>query len=162
MNLYQFNQTQFLFLSFALGFAAGIVFEFFRILRRAFPHGVLAVALEDLAFFIITSAAYWILCFAAALGRLRWFSFFALVLGFFVYLLSLGRLLTALSGAIIAFMRRLIGSVVNFAAVRLRAVFGFFVRPVCRAFSALGRRAVRIKRRRQLKKFLRWSSRGFR
>lgn len=162
MKLFFFSQTQFLFLSFAFGFAAGLWFEVFRIIRRAVRHGVFAVALEDLAFFIPTAAAYWILCFGAALGRLRWFSFFALVLGFLVYLMSLGRLLTALSGAIIAFVKRLVRLILKTIAVPVRALLKAAVRPMRRLEELIRRRIAFRRRSRRQKSFLRAASRGFR
>ena len=162
MKLFFFNQTQFLLLSFAFGFAVGLWFEFFRILRRAFRHGAAAVALEDFVFFAVTAVLYWFLCFGAALGRLRWFSFFALVLGFLVYLMSLGRLLCALSGAIIAFVKRIVRLAVRVAAIPLRALKIALVRPVRRLCAVVRGRIVRLRRARQLKRFLRAASRGFR
>jgi spore cortex biosynthesis protein YabQ len=76
-----------------LGFLLGLYYEVFRFLRLAFPHKSILVALEDLAFWIPTTAVFLLFTFAFSDGILRWFSFAGALIGFLLYRYSLGRLL---------------------------------------------------------------------
>lgn len=155
MNVFVFNQTQYLLISALAGFITGLWFGFFRLLRRAFRHSYFAVAFEDVLFFLISAVFYWIVCFAVFLGQIRWYSVIGYLSGFTLYILTLGRLLSALSDAIIRLVRSAVRSLIITPLKKIISFISTVAAPIKR------RHDERI-RRKSLEKIFKAASRGFR
>ncbi len=151
--------------SIVLGFLFGLFYEFFRFLRLALPHTTLMIATEDLLFFFPVTVIFLLFTFAMSDGVVRYFSVFGVILGFLLYLTTLGKILLFFSDAIL----RLIRSV-------LRALFHHLLLPPCRFMMGAvkflftqGKTLVIIiqkkinvrKRNRKMKKLLALARRGF-
>lgn len=151
--------------SLILGFLLGLVWEVFRILRRAVSHGSLWVAVEDLLFFLLASVLYWIVCFSFSFGIPRWFSLFSLVLGFWLYLKTLGIVLSALSQqiirAIVFCMRWVKGHILLVFLRVCKRLFLWLTLPFRRLLSHWRVQWQKRKRKRQIRGFLEMASRGF-
>ena len=111
------------FASIILGFLIGLYYELFRFLRLAFVHSDFLIALEDLCFFLPLSPLLIFFHFVLNSGILRWFSLVGCVLGFLLYLGTLGKLLLKCSAGIL----RCVKAVLKF-------VFRLLVRPVLIVF----------------------------
>lgn len=74
------------------GAAMGLYFEVFRFLRLLFPHPTWLVAVEDLLFFLPASLAHIFFHYACGEGETRWFGVLGVILGFLLYLASLGKI----------------------------------------------------------------------
>ncbi len=100
-----------------LGAALGIVYDCFRAFRVIFPPAAKrgAVAFEDILFWLIYGFS--VFCFAAifADGRVRFFMFFGSILGFILYLVTVGSIVIGV----------------------IRTVFGTFYRILHKVYSAL-------------------------
>ena len=96
--------------SVVFGFFCGLYYEIFRFLRLAFPHKVPITAMEDLIFWFPLPFAFILFTFAFSDGIIRWFSIAGILMGFFLYLNTLGRILLFFSDHIL----RLIRSILRF------------------------------------------------
>ena len=83
-------------LSVVLGAALGVVYDCFRVLRIVFPPAAKrgAVIAEDIIFWIIYG--FCIFCYAAAFarGQVRFFMFFGSLIGFVLYMVTIGNAVT--------------------------------------------------------------------
>ena len=118
-----FADTSLFLSSVILGFLFGIFYECFRFFRLLLPHSASVVALEDFLFFVPTTGIFLLFTYALSDGVVRWFSVFALIMGFFLYLKTLGKLLLSLSDAILRHVKRL-----------LRWIFRKTIHPICNVF----------------------------
>ena len=118
MNL-QANADSFLFFaSIVLGILIGFYYEIFRFLRLAFPHPDLLIIAEDLCFLLPLSPVLIFFHYALNSGVFRWFSLAGCVLGFLLYLCTVGKLLLRFSSGILFYINAL-----------LKALYGIFIRP---------------------------------
>ncbi|MBE6713230.1 MAG: hypothetical protein E7580_06900 [Ruminococcaceae bacterium] len=116
---YTANQDSFLFFSaILLGFLIGFYYEIFRFLRLALPHPGFLVFLEDLLFLLPLSPVLIFFHYALSDGILRWFSLTGCLLGFLLYLGTVGKLLLRFSAGILFCIRAV-----------LKWLFRFFVLP---------------------------------
>lgn len=145
------NQDSFLFFaSIILGFCIGFYYEIFRFLRLALPHPDLFIVLEDLCFFLPLGPVLIFFHYALNSGVLRWFSLLGSVLGFLLYLGTVGKLLIRFSSGILHCIRAL-----------FKRLFGILIRPVLIVFKNItnylyekGKYAVIIAEKKQAEKNL--------
>ena len=78
--------------SILLGCFLGFVYEFFRGLHRFHPHMGWLICLEDILFSLICAVGMMLLFFNLSFGRMRFFAFPGIVLGFVIWYFTLGRL----------------------------------------------------------------------
>ncbi len=114
------NADGFLFFAaIVLGFLLGFYYEIFRFLRLAFPHPNWLVFLEDLGFFLPVTPTLIFFHYALNDGILRWFSLAGCVLGFCLYLGTVGKLLLRFSEGILFCIKTV-----------LKGIFWLFFRPI--------------------------------
>lgn len=77
---------------FCCGIGAAAFFDLFRIFRKLLPHSKLAIALEDILFWLVIGISMFILLFLFQSGRLRVFLPIAFFLGCCIWLASFSRL----------------------------------------------------------------------
>ncbi len=135
----------FLAYSVVLGFALGVVYDVFRIIRMMFCVPSLMISRElkgrertgllantvvfvcDILFFLVSACICAIFIFHANHGRVRGIALFASLIGFIIYYNTVGRLITLVSGAVI----RGIYYAVRFALKKiLIPLFLFAIKPV--------------------------------
>ncbi len=114
------SQTSFFLLSVVLGAALGVVYDCFRVLRILFPPAAksAAVAVQDVLFWLIYGFGIFLYSAAVCGGSLRFFMFIGSLLGFALYILTLGDLITGL-------LRRLVTAVYR----ALRKVYSVLLEP---------------------------------
>lgn len=78
--------------SLILGAFLGFVYEFFRISHRFHPKAAWLICIEDLLFAFICSVGMMLLFFNLSFGRMRFFAFPGVILGFVIWYFTLGRL----------------------------------------------------------------------
>lgn len=74
----------------------GVVYDVFRALRIAVPHGKIAVFAEDCIFFGICGLYLMLFALVFARGELRIYMVFGSLIGFVIYLLSVGKIVTGI------------------------------------------------------------------
>ena len=81
--------------SILLGFSMGMCYEVTRLVRFCFPSFKALSFLLDLLFFLAATAVYLLFNFAFSDGIVRWFSVFGFWMGFYLYLGTVGKILSA-------------------------------------------------------------------
>ncbi|MCM1308950.1 MAG: spore cortex biosynthesis protein YabQ, partial [Butyrivibrio sp.] len=88
-------------LSVAVGAGFAIVYDVFRVARRAVKHSYAAVSGEDIIFWLAAGVAAFFFFLFLDEGRLRLYTVLGIFAGITVYRLTLGRLLVPFFGNII-------------------------------------------------------------
>lgn len=116
-----------------LGFLLGGVYDLFRILRLAVPHGKILVFIEDVVYFCVLTLASFIFVMTENNGLLRGFLLFGELLGAILYFFTLSFLLMKAAKGIIwavyglfrLFYRLLIRPIGRFGCWILKKLKGF-------------------------------------
>lgn len=107
------NQA-YLFLIFTLdGFIIGLVFDFFRILRKSFKTSNLVTYIEDIVFWILTGFLILYSIFTFNNGEIRFFMFFGIAIGIVLYMLMLSNYLMKINLSIIKTIKNMTNFTIN-------------------------------------------------
>lgn len=110
------NQA-YLFLVFSLtGVAIGILFDFFRILRRSIKTSNLATYIQDILFWILTGIIVLYSIWYFNNGELRIFVFLGLIIGLLIYM-------TTLSSIIVKIFTKLLVILINILNVPFKMIY---------------------------------------
>ena len=117
------NQA-YLFLIFMVnGIIIGILFDFFRILRKSFKTADLITYIEDILFWILTGIILLYSIFVFSNGEIRLFMFLAVILGTIIYMLIASKYVIKINVTIITFVKKILLVPINFIAKILRKIF---------------------------------------
>lgn len=141
------QQTAFFLLSVVLGAAMGVVYDVFRVFRILFPPAAKSkpVAFQDVLFWLIYG--FCIFCYSSEVcgGSLRFFMFFGSLMGFALYILTIGNFITGILRQIAETVRRI-----------LRKVYSLVFEPIVKLLKNLCQKVslffVRIYRKSKKKK----------
>ena len=98
-----------LFIIFILnGVFVGILFDFFRILRRSFKTSDIITYIQDILFWILAGASILYSIFKFNNGELRLYIFIGILLGVSAYILIFSRLFIKISVEIINFVKKVL------------------------------------------------------
>lgn len=104
------QEAVFLGVSVLLGMLLFLVYDILRIFRRIFPHGNIWIGAEDFCYWILCTAAVFVMLYQENDGMVRGFSIGGVVLGMLLYYLLLSRLVikvhVAVFGAILGFIKK--------------------------------------------------------
>lgn len=126
----------------ALGVAFGVLYDVFRILRRAVrgidrsPVGYALTFAQDILFFVITAAASAIFFYKFNSGRVRLSGVAFMILGFSAYYFTVGRLVMLVADAIISFIYKVFCQIVRFLCFLFSPVAKFTRFLYCRLIYA--------------------------
>lgn len=128
------NQA-YLFLVFILnGIIIGILFDFFRILRKTFKTTDFVTYIEDLLFWILTgfSIIYFICTFNN--GEIRLFMILGIALGILAYMFILSSYFIKINVIIINFLKKIIGKIFKIIFIPLKFIKKLFFKPISFVF----------------------------
>lgn len=108
-----------------LGGFLGFVYEFFRVLHRFHPRLYWLICLEDILFSLICSLGMMLLFFNLSFGRMRFFAFPGMVLGFVIWYFTLGRLFRRILLDVSRRLRPPVRYIKGFVRTGVRTVFMF-------------------------------------
>ncbi len=107
------NQA-YLFLIFTLdGFIIGLIFDFFRILRKSFKTPNLVTYIEDILFWILTGFLILYSIFIFNNGEIRFFMLLGISIGIALYMLTLSNYLIKITVFIINIFKNMTRSAIN-------------------------------------------------
>lgn len=139
--------------SIVIGILFAIVFDVLRVIRIIFPHKSWMVFIEDMFFMLFCGFWFFIFSMTSARGQLRAFLLAGNLLGFFLYIFTVGelvrRLVTKTREAIIAFLKRVYNLLVRCI---FRPIFLKVAPPIRKLFEK--RRRIRKKSEKSAKKVL--------
>ena len=119
------EQLRFFVIALAVGFAMGVVYEAFRLIRLISPKGKILCFVCDVLFMSLAALVSFVLTVVINTGIVRWYILLGEIVGFLIYMRTIGRV----SGAVFRLIRRVI-------AGALRVIFT--------PFRLLGRLCVKI------------------
>ena len=128
------NQA-YLFLVFALnGIFIGILFDFFRILRKSFKTVNFITNIEDILFWILTGLSIIYCMYNFSGGALRFFMLLGLILGILLYMLTLSDFLVKIVVKIISIIKKFVLGILKIIIFPFKAIFRiiekFLFRPI--------------------------------
>lgn len=90
------HHTSLFLMSVLLGAALGVVYDCFRVLRIVFPPAAknAPVIVQDIIFWLIYGFAIFCYSTLAARGQIRFFIFFGSLIGFVLYIMTIGNFIT--------------------------------------------------------------------
>ncbi len=113
------NESIFWLYCFVTGIAITMIYDLLRILRNLIRHPYIAVAFEDIVFWIIVSVILFLLLYYLNNGTVRWFAVFGLFLGMLFYKKIFGDFLVNFMSTILG---RILDIVVRALSVPLKVV----------------------------------------
>ena len=113
----------FLFLIFIVnGILIGILFDFFRILRKSFKTNDFFTYLEDIIFWIITGIILLYSIFTFNNGEIRLFMFIGVLVGIILYILSISSFIIKINVTILTFFKNIIIKIFNIIVFPIKKV----------------------------------------
>lgn len=126
------NQA-YLFLIFTLnGILIGLLFDFFRILRKTFKTINLITYIEDILFWILTGISIIFCMYNFSDGSLRLFMFLGLIFGFILYMLTLSKIIIKIFVTIITISKRIIYKIIKIIITPLKFIYNIIDRIIFR------------------------------
>ena len=108
------NQAQ-LFLVFIInGIIIGILFDFFRILRKSFKTNDITTYIEDFLFWILTGFSILFTLFKFNNGEIRLYMFFAIAIGILLYMLIFSSYIIKINVSIIVFLKKIVKKILYY------------------------------------------------
>ncbi len=103
------NQA-YLFLVFIVnGIVIGLLFDFFRIARKVFISNNMITYIEDILFWILTGGTVLYSIFVFNNGEIRLFMFLGILLGAFIYMVTLSSYIIKINVEIINYVKKILG-----------------------------------------------------
>ena len=116
------NQAQ-LFLVFIInGIIIGILFDFFRILRKSFKTNDITTYIEDFLFWILTGFSILFTLFKFNNGEIRLYMFFAIAIGILFYILIFSSYIIKLNVSIIFFLKKTIKKILFYIYIPIKSL----------------------------------------
>lgn len=129
------NQAQ-LFLVFIInGIIIGILFDFFRILRKSFKTNDFATYIEDFLFWILTGLSILFTLFKFNNGEIRLYMFFAIAIGTLLYMLILSTYIIKVNVSIIIILKKIAKKVLFYIYIPIKFVLKIFKKIVFKPIS---------------------------
>lgn len=128
------NQA-YLFLIFCVnGIIIGLLFDFFRILRKTFKTKDFITYIEDITFWILTGIIILYSIFKFNNGEIRLFMFLGILLGVIIYMLFISSHVIKINVAIINFFKGIIIKIFRYVSIPFKYIFKLikklFFRPI--------------------------------
>ncbi|NLY11126.1 MAG: spore cortex biosynthesis protein YabQ [Firmicutes bacterium] len=95
------------------GLSIGIIFDFYRLIRKVLRPGIISTAIMDLIFWLVISPLTIIYILLANWGELRFYVFLGISLGLVFYFLALSRPIISMVMWVCESVARLLGFICN-------------------------------------------------
>jgi spore cortex biosynthesis protein YabQ len=99
-----------------VGMIMSLYFDSFRILRKTFKHKDYVVFIEDIAFFFVATFITFMLLMARCNGEPRAYVLLAILLGYFLYRITLSRLILPVVVSINKFILKIFSKIFIYAS----------------------------------------------
>ncbi len=117
------NQA-YLFLIFSLnGLIIGLIFDFFRILRKSFKTKNYVTYIEDFLFWILTGISIILFMYKFSDGNLRLYMILGLGLGFILYVLLFSKMIIKTFVTIINLMKEIIQKILTIILIPMKILY---------------------------------------
>lgn len=124
--------------AFLCGQAVGVIFDFFRAFRKNIHHRSFAVAIEDVAFSIVSFRLFFDICYVTNNGSLRWYIFASFICSITIYFCSVSKYIVVTWSFVLDVLKKIIYPIIKFIqflSQKLKSVFYIAKQPVNTAVS---------------------------
>ena len=112
--IYLVNNQAFLFIIFTInGMLIGILFDFFRILRKSFKTTDIITYIEDIFFWIITGLIIIYSMYTFTDGELRFFMILGMIIGVLIYMLTISKYFIKFSLSVLNILKKVFGTIIK-------------------------------------------------
>lgn len=106
--MYNFSQEQIFVIFFIIGIIIGMLFDFFRELRKSIKTSDNVTLVEDVIFLVLSGYLFTYSILKINNGEIRFYIFLAIFCGFFTYSLTIGRLCAIIFYVIIEICKKIL------------------------------------------------------
>lgn len=124
------NQIYLFFIFIVNGIIIGILFDFFRILRKSFKTSDILTYFEDLLFWILTGFSILYFIFVFNNGEIRLFMFLGIAVGIALYMLVFSKLFIKINVTIITFIKKAITTIIRIILIPFKFIKKLFFKPI--------------------------------
>lgn len=108
------------------GAMIGILFDFFRILRKSFNTPDFITYIEDILFCILTGIILLFVLFNFSNGQIRIYNIFAILLGSAFYMILISKYFIKINVKIIVTIKNIVIKIINILLIPLKILFTLF------------------------------------
>lgn len=123
------EQTHLFLITVLTGVALGLLYDGFRIFRKAIPHFDLITNIEDLLYWILVAISIFYILFNKNYGEIRGFAFLGAILGVMLYFLVCSPWIMKISDMIIKVISKGIGLLIRIVTLPFRFMYRIFGKP---------------------------------
>lgn len=105
------------------GIVIGLLFDFFRILRRTFKTKDIITYIQDILFWILTGFILLYSIFRFNNGEIRLFMFLAIIIGISIYMFFVSSHVIKINVAIINFLKKILSKIFNFLFIPFKYIY---------------------------------------
>lgn len=114
------NQA-YLFLIFSItGIVIGLLFDFFRILRKSFKTPNIITYIEDILFWILTGFILLYTIFTFSKGEIRLYMFVGIFIGCIIYMLLLSKFIIKINVKILTIIKKIFFKPIHFITINIK------------------------------------------
>lgn len=117
------NQINLFLIFICNGLIIGILFDFFRILRKSFKTSDFVTYIEDFIFWILTGILILYSIFVFNQGEIRLFMFIGITLGIIAYMVLLSSYFIKINVTIITFFKNIISKIIKTIMIPFKYIF---------------------------------------
>lgn len=140
------NQT-YLFLVFTItGIIIGLLFDFFRILRKSFKTTDLVTCIEDILFWILTGVIILYNIWYFNNGEIRLFMLLGIIIGVIIYLLTLSNIIRKIFIIFMTFFKNLIRKILKILVVPFKPLLLIY-KKICVIITNIVKKIINILRK---------------
>ena len=108
------------------GIIIGLLFDFFRILRRSFKTKDFITYIEDILFWVLTGLLLLYSIFTFNNGEIRLYMFIVAILGCIIYMLSISNFIVKINTKIIISLKNILSKIINIIFIPFKFIIKFF------------------------------------
>lgn len=128
------NQAYLFLIFIANGIAIGLLFDFFRIMRKSFKTSDLITYIEDILFWVLTGIIILYSIFVFNNGEIRLFMFLAVCIGVLIYMLLFSSYIIKINVIIINFLKKILLKVFKILSFPFKYIYQLakklFLKPI--------------------------------
>ena len=120
------DQALLFFIFIVNGIIIGLLFDFFRILRRSFKTKDFITYIEDILFWVLTGLLLLYSIFTFNNGEIRLYMFIGAILGCIIYMLSISNFIVKINTKIIISLKNILSKIINIIFIPFKFIIKFF------------------------------------
>ena len=119
------NQALLFFIFIIDGIIIGLLFDFFRILRRSFKTKDFITYIEDIIFWVLTGLLLLYTIFTFNNGEIRLYMFIGAIFGCIIYMLSISNFIIKINTKIIISLKNILSKIINIIFIPFKVIIKF-------------------------------------